>query len=310
MAGFWQEVERCARYQPLEGSSVDDAVLEDLKVDSRSCLSGDRSGAERTSCLAIYTPHLETELSDRFLSLKSVLGTIPTSTPTSTLQAQLASLRTAHAALKAEYADLSKRHDDAVEEREKAERYCDEVRLELARAGGDLIAVKKEAVVEPPPQVTVVVGNGNGSPVGKDVKSEVKQESGHMEVDSPLANGAGPSSSTPTMNGTSTPRDPTIAINHLLEHESQELASLRAECLQLKKDKDEISAWVIAPTDEIIAQTPLYKALVEKFAENMVAYKTRSVRGEEAIEAANAMRDDMERFRESALVSRRCFPVF
>lgn len=268
---------------------------------------GDRSGADRT-CVAIYTPHLETELGNRFQSLKSVLGTIPTSTPTSTLQAQLASLRTAHAALKAEYADLSKRHDDAVEGREKAERYSDEVRLELARAGGDLNAVKKEAVDEPTPQVTVVVGNGNGSPVANEAKSEVKEESSHMEVDVPLPNGAGPSSSTPTLNGTSTPRDPTIAINHLLEHQSQELASLRAECLQLKKDKDEISAWVIAPTDEIIAQTPLYKALVEKFAENMVAYKTRSVRGEEAIEAANAMRDDMERFRESALVSLCRFP--
>jgi hypothetical protein len=232
-----------------------------------------------------------------------VIGTIPppASASTSSLQAQLVSLRTAHAALKAEYADLSKRHDDAVEGREKAERYCDELKLELARAGGDVNAVKTEAAVELPLS-PVAVGNGNGSPVTKEDKPDVKQESAHMDVDPPLPNGAGPSSA-PTMNGTSTPRDPTIAINHLLEHQSNELAELRAECLQLKKDKDEMSAWIMAPTDEIIAQTPLYKALVEKFAENMVAYKTRSVRGEEAIEAANAMRDDMERFRESALVS-------
>lgn len=233
-----------------------------------------------------------------------MIGTIPppASSSTSSLQAQLVSLRTAHAALKAEYADLSKRHDDAVEGREKAERYCDELKLELARAGGDLLAVKSEAKAEPVAQVPAVVGNGIGTTAEKEDKPEVKPESANMDVDPPLSNGAGPSS-VPMMNGTSTPRDPTIAINHLLEHQSNELAELRAECLQLRKDKDEMSAWVIAPTDEIIAQTPLYKALVEKFAENMVAYKTRSVRGEEAIEAANAMRDDMERFRESALVS-------
>lgn len=259
---------------------------------------------------AIYTPHLETALSERFQSLKSVLGTIPppSSSSTSSLQAELASLRTAHAALKAEYADISKKHGAAVEGREKSERYCDELKLELARAGGHLDPVKTESsteTVSSSMQAPAVLGNGNGSPVTtSDDKSEVKQESAYMQVDAVAPNGAGPSSqSVPPMNGASTPREASADIQHLLEHQSGELAALRAECLQLKRDKDEISAWVIAPTDEIIAQTPLYKALVEKFAENMVGYKTMSVRGEEAIEAANAMRDDMERFRESALVS-------
>lgn len=127
-----------------------------------------------------------------------------------------------------------------------------------------------------------------------------------MQVDEVHANGTGESSTIkPIANGTATPHEGTTDMNYLLDHQSREIAALRAECLQLRKDKDEISAWVMAPTDEIIAQTPLYKALVEKFAENMVGYKTRSARGEEAIEAANAMRDDMERFRESALVSRK-----
>lgn len=232
-----------------------------------------------------------------------MIGTIqpPATSTTVTLQAQLASLRTAHAALKAEYAELQKRHDSAVEASEKSARYSDELKLELARAGGHLDSVKAQSPATMQHSTPMGhVGNGNGSPAVKvDDKSEVKQEINGMQVDAGLVNGTG------TINGTSTPQNGTADNHQLLEHQSREIAALRAECLQLRKDKDEISAWVMAPTDEIIAQTPLYKALVEKFAENMVGYKTRSVRGEEAIEAANAMRDDMERFRESALVSRR-----
>lgn len=189
-----------------------------------------------------------------------------------------------------------------MEAREKAERYCDEVKLELSRAGGDINAIKKEDSRKPSPfPQTVTSGNGNGQVEADDAKAPVKQE-----AEMATTNGVGSSTTPgPSMNGTTSTLDSSTDIHHLLEFQSKELASLRAECLQLKKDKDEISAWVIAPTDEIIAQTPLYKALVEKFAENMVGYKTRSLRGEEAIEAANALRDDMERFRESALV---CLP--
>jgi hypothetical protein len=195
-----------------------------------------------------------------------------------------------------------------VDASEKSARYSDELKLELARAGGHLDSVKAQSPGMMQLSTPIAhVGNGNGSPAVKvDDKSGVKQEVDGMQVDEGLANGTGqPSTLKPTINGSSIPQNGTVDNHHLLEHQSREIASLRAECLQLRKDKDEISAWVMAPTDEIIAQTPLYKALVEKFAENMVGYKTRSVRGEEAIEAANAMRDDMERFRESALVSRR-----
>lgn len=201
--------------------------------------------------------------------------------------------------MKTEYADISKKYEEAVEAREKSERYCDEVKLELCRAGGDINAIKKDDSRKPSPlPQNVTSENGNGQVEAGDEKPSVKQD-----PELARSNGAGPSTTPgPSMNGTTTPLDATTDIHHLLEYQSNELAALRAECLQLKKDKDEISAWVIAPTDEIIAQTPLYKALVEKFAENMVSYKTRSLRGEEAIEAANALRDDMERFRESALV--------
>lgn len=263
---------------------------------------------------AIYTPHLETALTERFRSLKSVIGTIqpPSTTTTVTLQAQIAALRTAHAALKAEYADLQKRHDSAVEASEKSARYSDELKLELARAGGHLDTIKAESpgTMQPqPPHLSA--RNGNGSPVQRDDKSEVKPESAVMQVDGVPTNGIGEGLTVkPPMNGVVTLQETPADANYLLDHQAREIASLRAECLQLRKDKDEISAWVIAPTDEIIAQTPLYKALVEKFAENMVGYKTRSVRGEEAIEAANAMRDDMERFRESALVRRKAAIIF
>ncbi|KAJ9123364.1 hypothetical protein QFC22_001563 [Naganishia vaughanmartiniae] len=237
------------------------------------------------------------------LSFKSALGKVaPPATPSATakLQAELASLRTAHSALKTEYADISKKYEEAVEARVKSERYCDEVKLELSRAGGDINAIKKEESRRPSPfPQPVIPENGNGQVEAGDDKPQVKQDS-----EMAISNGTGLSSTPgPSMNGTTSTLDVSADIHHLLEYQSNELAALRAECLQLKKDKDEISAWVIAPTDEIIAQTPLYKALVEKFAENMVGYKTRSLRGEEAIEAANALRDDMERFRESALVS-------
>lgn len=310
LAGMWQDVETCARYQASEPNAEDAVMIEEIKEAGKlkgvaKCVSAAHS---KMAFPAIYTPHLETALSERFQSLKSVIGTIqpPSTTTTVTLQAQLAALRIAHAALKAEYADLQKRHDSAVEASEKSARYSDELKLELARSGGHLDSVKAESpdTMQPPPP-PASAGNGDGSPAQRDVKSEVKQESSAMLADSVLANGTGESLTVkaPT-NGAITPQEAPADAKYLLDHQSREIASLRAECLQLRKDKDEISAWVIAPTDEIIAQTPLYKALVEKFAENMVGYKTRSVRGEEAIEAANAMRDDMERFRESALVCR------
>ncbi|GHJ86044.1 hypothetical protein NliqN6_2446 [Naganishia liquefaciens] len=287
LAGMWAEVEKCARYQASEPNSDDAPVLDEIKE------------------AAIYTPHLEAALAGHFHSLKSVIGTIqpPSTAATATLQAQLAALRTAHTALKAEYEDLQKRHDSAVEASEKSARYSDELKLELARAGGRVDPIKAESpgtVQLPASQLSV--GNGNESPAQRDDKSEVKQDPGAMQVDGVSANGTAEGvAGRPTTNGASTPQEGPADAKYLLDHQSREIASLRAECLQLRKDKDEISAWVIAPTDEIIAQTPLYKALVEKFAENMVGYKTRSVRGEEAIEAANAMRDDMERFRESTL---------
>ncbi|KAJ9090921.1 hypothetical protein QFC19_009347 [Naganishia cerealis] len=283
LIGMWQEVERCLRAQPEEPDAEDAPVIEEIRES------------------AIHTPHLQMALAERFQSLKSALGKITspaTSSATANLQAELASLRTAHSALKTEYADISKKYEEAVDAREKSERYCDEIKLELSRAGGNINAVKMEDSRNPSPfPQSVPSENGNGQLETKDGKSPVKQD-----PDLAGFNGAGPSSiPEPNMNGTSSSLDPSADVHHLLEYQSSELAALRAECLQLKKDKDEISAWVIAPTDEIIAQTPLYKALVEKFAENMVAYKTRSIRGEEAIEAANALRDDMERFRESAL---------
>ncbi|KAJ9123723.1 hypothetical protein QFC24_003497 [Naganishia onofrii] len=283
LVGMWQEVERSLRSQPEEPDANDSQMMEGINE------------------AAIYTPHLQTVLTERFQSFRNVLGKIappPTPSVTAKLQAELVSLRTAHSALKTEYADISKKYEEAVEAREKSERYCDEVKLELCRAGGDINAIKKDDSRKPSPlPQNVTSENGNGQVEAGDEKPSVKQD-----PELARSNGAGPSTTPgPSMNGTTTPLDATTDIHHLLEYQSNELAALRAECLQLKKDKDEISAWVIAPTDEIIAQTPLYKALVEKFAENMVSYKTRSLRGEEAIEAANALRDDMERFRESAL---------